>query len=189
MDNNSLELRREQMERMYQEHWQSIYRYIRRNARCDESKAEDLTEEVFARTWHHLEGGGKPIEFPEKWLKTVAKNICIRFTQRSGKFETVSVGSCISLEREENFPPFEIADNDIRNQPDQAIEYIDRLERLNKIIGDLPLPQQRAVVLHYINGQTFEKISKQLGVSARTVSRYAHTGINQMRVRLLRMEE
>jgi RNA polymerase sigma factor (sigma-70 family) len=189
MDDNSLEVRREQMERMYQEYKHPIYRYIRRNARCDESQAEDLTEEVFARTWRHLEGGGKPIESPEKWLKTVAKRICIRFTQNPGKFETISAGSCISLEGEGNFPYIEIADNDRNNQPEQAVEYIDRLKRLHTIIADLPLPQQRAVVLHYINDQTFEEISKQLGVSSRTASRYAHAGINQMRVRLLRMEE
>ena len=189
MDDNSLEVRREQMERMYQEYRQTIYHYIRRNARCDEALAEDLTEEVFARTWRYLEGGGKPIKSPEGWLKTVAKNMCIRFTQHPGKFETIFAGPCISLEGEENSPLVEIADNDIKTQPVQAVEFIDRLNRLNKIINDLPLSQQRAVVLHYIEGQTFQEVSKQLGVSPRTASRYAHAGINQMRVRLLRMEE
>src|SRR5579875_2375133 len=117
MENDSLEVRlEEQMDRMYREHWRTIYYYILRHARCTEAEAEDLTEDVFIRTWRRLKEE-VIIEAPENWLVTAAKNACIRY-QQYPKFGAISGRPCISIDGEEN-PLCKQRDPNRNNEPDQ----------------------------------------------------------------------
>lgn len=52
------------------------------------------------------------------------------------------------------------------------------IQELRELFNKIPAPEQRmAAVMHYIEGHTHEKVSKEMSVSVLTAKRYAYAGL------------
>ncbi len=63
------------VERLYDEHYQRLYRYMLRCG-CSESQADDFVQEAFFRLFRFLKEGNT-IEKPKYWLLRVLRNLQI----------------------------------------------------------------------------------------------------------------
>jgi len=69
-------------------------------------------------------------------------------------------------------------------EPLEAIIMQDLLEWLSKALVCLPTKQRRAVVQHWLYGQTFEEIAKEIGCTRQAVHCRARRGLAILKARL-----
>jgi RNA polymerase sigma-70 factor (ECF subfamily) len=117
----------------------------------DLAEAQDVVQEAFCRAldrWSNLVG----YDDPAAWVRRVAWNLA---TSRWRKMR--SAASFARRHREEPMAGPE---------PDRVA--------LVAAIGTLPMPQQRAVILHYVADLTVPAIAAELAVSEGTVKSWLH---------------
>ncbi|HEU5379444.1 MAG TPA: sigma-70 family RNA polymerase sigma factor [Ktedonobacteraceae bacterium] len=148
--------------------------------------AEDLTEDVFQRAYSRLRGRPEPIDNPKRWLMKIAENVCNDFERKTGQYITVYTGpdSAGRSGASQILQEWDLED-DSSNQPENIVERYELANEMRKLLQELPTEQQIAVMRHYVNEESFQKISEQFPHRApSTVGKDARRGIEQLRVRL-----
>jgi RNA polymerase sigma-70 factor (ECF subfamily) len=135
-------------EAAHRRYYASVYRYVRRRTRSRED-AEDLTQTVFAEAVSGLEEAAGGSGSALAWLYTVAKRRLIDEHRR----QQVIPAPVISLDA---------ARLEQRAQSDYGVAVAGALARA---IAELPIEQQRVVVLKLVEGRRFAEIAAELGVS------------------------
>jgi RNA polymerase sigma-70 factor, ECF subfamily len=154
-------------EAAHERHYESVYRYVRRRMRSRED-AEDLTQTVFAEAVSGLEGAAGESRPPLAWLYTVAKRRLIDEHRRrlSGPAQVISL-------------------DDARVVQQSHSDYgLDVARALARGIAELPIDQQRVVVLKLIEGRRFVEIANCLGVSEEVCRTRLSRALRSLRARL-----
>jgi len=135
-------------EAAHQRYYESVYRYVRRRTLSRED-AEDLTQTVFAEAVSGLDAATDDSRPPLAWLYTVAKRRLIDEHRRreSGPAQVISLDAARLEQQSHRDYGFDLA------------------RVLAKGVADLPVEQQRVVVLKLIEGWRFAEIAAHLGVS------------------------
>lgn len=137
---------RSAFQRLYRQHVDRVYGAVYRLAGYDHARAEDLTQDAFARAWQKLEGFRHESSFGT-WLYRLAVSLALMDIRSRGS-DPVSMMDEDSLP-EHGETPFCAAER----------------EELERAIGRLP-PRARAVlVLHDIEGWRHEDIGVELGMA------------------------
>ncbi|MBN8689883.1 MAG: RNA polymerase sigma factor [Armatimonadetes bacterium] len=146
------------LESMVAEHYDSVWRFCAR--RCGQDLAPDLTQETFITAQKALKGfrGESSVK---TWLLGIALNHC-RVTSRKLGREILS--DAVLLEGS-------TAPND------------DILNRvfLEEVLLNLPIEQREVVVLHELEGLTYEEIAHLTNVPVGTVKSRLHYAFVQLR--------
>lgn len=138
--------------RLYDAYVSQVYRYIYYRV-TDEQTAEDLTSQVFLRSWEHLARYRLDGSFLA-WLYTIARNAVIdRYRTRK---EVVSLDDGLPLASEG--PTL-----------DEQIETQFENRKLRNALQELTVDQQEVVTLKFIAGYSTDEIARKMGKRAGAV--------------------
>ncbi len=138
--------------RLYDAYVSQVYRYIYYRV-TDEQTAEDLTSQVFLRSWEHLARYRLDGSFLA-WLYTIARNAVIdRYRTRK---EVVSLDDGLPLASEG--PTL-----------DEQIETQFENRKLRNAMQELTVDQQEVVTLKFIAGYSTDEIARKMGKRAGAV--------------------
>lgn len=153
---------------LYEREYQSVFRTIRAMV-LDQSDAEDLTQECFARAYR-ARGGYKPDAPPSAWLHRIAVNTAISHLRRR---------------RLAKFLPLKVE----QSSDDQDLNRIETRSLVELAMADLSPKLRAAVVLQYFEDRPREEIAAILGVPPGTVASRLANAMTQMRARVAELEQ
>ena len=159
-----------QFEKLVRLHQDRIYTFARYYLNNEED-AQDVTQEILMRLWHH------GMEIPENevsaWLNRVTRNACFDVLRRRKSYrnniETDS-DKLANLDQE--------SDNLL---PDAATEAEEIQAYLQKALDKMKEPLRSIVIMREMQDQSYEQIAEQLNLPLNTVKVYLHRARTQLR--------
>ena len=143
----------------------------------DREAAEDVTQEVWLRLWHHRHEVDEA-HLPG-WLLRVTRNACIDALRRRKAYR--------AHVRTDSDGLLEAADPG-RTPDDEAASALFR-ERLERALRQLKEPHRSIVILREIHDMKYEEISEALGLPLNTVKVYLHRARRTLRKLLSEVSE
>lgn len=156
---------------LYERHAGRVQGFLARMVR-EPALAEDLLQTTFLSLIRSRDryDRGMPVA---PWLLTIAGNAA-RDALRRRKF------------REDAAASPEVAEIETSVQPSVGDPGVRR--RINAALQELPVQQREAVVLHKVEGLSFEQIAQSLGITATAARIRAHRGYEKLRTLLADLE-
>jgi RNA polymerase sigma factor (sigma-70 family) len=151
--------------------YRQIYLFMRRLGH-NRQTSEDLTQETFFRAWQHI-GQLRDGEMLNSWLYRIAANVSRYHWRLAKNEELVSIGG-----RE----GFDVPDGNSAS-PETAGTG-EELNRLNRIIAELPMKFKETVVLHYMQHLTIAEAAEAVGVRQGTYKSRLNRALKIIRNRL-----
>lgn len=139
-----------QFSELYDAHVGKIYRYIFFRVGSEE-QAQDLTSEVFLKSWQHL--NSQQLKNPRAFFYQVARNLITDFYRQRDK-------APLSLE--------DIADKSIADKKDDPMEEVSRtleFESIKKALIQLNADYQEIIIWRYLDELEIKEIAEILGKS------------------------
>ena len=133
---------------LYSTHRRAVYRHCRRLL-ADGAGAEDATQEVFTRAFHHLRGVADR-EHQRRWLFRVATNYCLNQLRNQRRQTELLLH----------------VDTAPSNDPSTAMLARDAATRMTRGVPD---QARRVAWLLFVDGLDQHEVADVLGVSRRTV--------------------
>jgi len=158
-------------------HKNSIYSYVCRMTK-DAPDAEDLTQEVFIRAYQSIHRFRADAAV-DTWLYRIATNLVIdrfrRFQRAPQMWEPLdeeddALGALPATDRESN--------------PEATVQLGELRSVVQKAVHTLPPKLRAAVVLHDIEGLSYEEVAEALGCPVGTVKSRLFNGRNVLRRKL-----
>jgi RNA polymerase sigma-70 factor (ECF subfamily) len=140
---------RQAFERLYRTHANRVYSLCTRMC-GSRSKGEELTQDVFVRTWEKLPQFRGESAF-STWLHRLAVNVVLNARKTESKQTERTDGSDVGDERWD-----EVA---------RAPMHIERMD-LTEAISKLPAGARRVFVLHDVEGYKHEEIAELCGITS-----------------------
>ena len=134
----------------------------------DPGLAEDVVQEVFLRAWLHGASFDARKGSVRSWLCAITRNLAID-TLRMHRAEPVDPDALLAQ--------LALADGD----PSDQITRLEDAERVRAAVRELPVPQQRAVVLAAFFGRTAEEISRMEQIPLGTAKTRIRTAMLRLR--------
>jgi RNA polymerase sigma-70 factor (ECF subfamily) len=132
--------------------------------------AEDVAQEAFERAWRHAATYDARRASVGTWLGTITRRLAI---DRLRTRQAVPVDPADLLQL--------VGD---RDDPERHGVAESELTRVRAALGDLPLPQQRAVLLAAMGGQTSAQIAEREGIPLGTAKTRLRLGLVKLRAAL-----
>ncbi len=158
-------------ETLYQRHKGALYRYILRQC-----KNESVAEELYQDVWMNLIKARERYEVKAKfttWLYQMAHNRVIDHYRR-----------------QKNAPGSNSGDNEIdadqtparlQDQPEHKVEIKTKMDRLLKLIDELPEEQKQAFLLREEAGMGINEIAQTTGVNPETAKSRLRYAVKKLR--------
>lgn len=149
---------------LFQRTHRRIYQYIRQMVPTQED-AEDLTQEVYVRTWSGL----KALQASEAflvWLHRIARNVVLDRGRRA-RLDTVSLETAYSRQDEDEPDEMEIVD--WSGNPEQVVLSEVTQEAIRQAVRSLPEIHREVVTMHHLEGMEVSEIAQVLGIPQNTV--------------------
>jgi RNA polymerase sigma-70 factor (ECF subfamily) len=165
---------RELVERFQRPVYSLVYRMVR-----DRELAEDLTQEVFVRTFNNLQRYDRSYKF-SSWLFKIAYNLTVDHLRKK-QVKTISMhGSpdAVTAERQE---ATSLALESGEERPDAVVEARELAGYLEEAIGELRPEYRTAILLRHVEGRAYEEISDIMGVPLGTVKTYIFRARRELR--------
>lgn len=131
----------------YEETKDGIFNYILYRVGFNRYLAEDLTSDVFLKAWKAFESYDRARSF-KTWIFTIAHNHLVNFYV-SGKKAVLPLDEAIKITKE-------------NSATDQLSTKMD-IERILKIVSELPESQREIVIMRYVNDLSNGEIARILG--------------------------
>jgi RNA polymerase sigma-70 factor (ECF subfamily) len=158
-------------ETLIDDYHDEIYRYLWRmlpgGGQAGVTTADDLTQEVFLRAYRAF-GRLRADSNYRAWLYKIATNCAYTALKRAGR-EAVGVEDVERLAASADGHPEK-----------QAIDR-DALDRLRRLIEQLPPKQQAAVVMRYLQELSYAEIAQALACSQDSARANVYQGIQRLR--------
>lgn len=151
-------------EEVYTDQLPRVYNYFRYRF-GDDMLAEDLTATTFEKVWRYRLRYRKDLGAFSTWLFTVAKNVARDYLRK--KFPAVYL---------EELPAQREAES-----PEDIVNRIGELNRLNYLLKQLPQRERELVALKYGAGLTNREIARQTGLSETNVGTILHRVVGRLR--------
>jgi len=132
--------------------------------------AEDLTQEVFLRTYLNIRQYRGDAQF-STWLYKIAYNIGVDFKRQEKKDARIKWEHS---DRKMALNKFDTSEN----------EYTGEREAIETALKGLTQPQSIAVVLHYYHGFQMREIGEIIGCSEATVRVHLFRALEKLRMKL-----
>jgi RNA polymerase sigma-70 factor (ECF subfamily) len=136
-------------ERLYRTHANRVYSICTRMS-GSRVKGEELTQDVFVRTWEKLPQFRGESAF-STWLHRLAVNVVLNARKTEGKQDARTEQSDV--------------DDDRRDEMSRAPLHIERMD-LKDAISKLPQGARKVFVLHDIEGYKHEEIAEMMGITS-----------------------
>jgi RNA polymerase sigma-70 factor, ECF subfamily len=140
-------------------YWNRLFAYVRRTTYFTQEDIEDILQDVFVKVYRFLNDYDNSMAF-STWIYQITRNTIIDEI-RKRKSRPVSA----RLENEELLK-FLRSGVDIKKE----MEAGDALEKVRKIMEDLPFKYREALVLRFLEEKTYEEIMDILKIPKGTVA-------------------
>ena len=144
-------------------------RFVYRMVYCavgNASDAEDLTQEVFLKLWRGLSGFRGQAQVLT-WLSRIVRNACADHIRK--KKRTVPTESLTSAADDEDTVMREPQDCDPENDPSAVTVRGEDARLLRQAMAMLPEEHRTLIILRDLEGYSYEKLSRTLGLEEGTV--------------------
>jgi RNA polymerase sigma factor (sigma-70 family) len=147
----------------------SVYRFVFSLVQ-DESVAEDLTQDVFIKVWKKLKSYNPKYSF-KTWLFTIARNTTTDYLRKRkdlvfSNFDDKDNGNVI-LDT--------LADDALL--ADEVFAQVQDLDKLNKVLREIPSLYKEVLILRYSNDLSLEEISTIIKRPIETVKSQHRRGL------------
>jgi RNA polymerase sigma-70 factor, ECF subfamily len=152
-------------EGLVQEHKNRIFGYVCRLTN-DSPDAEDITQEVFIRAYQSMHAFRHDAAV-DTWLYRIATNLVIdrhRRQKRAPQWVPVSGGGT-----EDDDPLGELASTSRHADPEASAELNELQHQVQKAVHSLPTKLRAVVVLHDMEGLSYEDVAQTVGCPVGTV--------------------
>lgn len=156
-------------------HWEQPIRRLCTRMLGDLHRAEDLTQEAFARVFAHRQDFDVSGRF-STWLWRIAVNLChdeLRRRKRRPEHALLDAQDDASAE---------IADAELG--PDESMVRAEKLGEVRSALQHLDEPYRTVVVLRHYENLKFSEIAEVLGIPEGTVKSRMAEGLNRLSRRL-----
>lgn len=173
-------LSKEELDRVFEEilnkYERKIFNMIYRMV-GDYDDAADLTQETFLRVYKGLRSfRGEASIYT--WIYQIALNLCrTTIAQRKRISSVVSLDQ--RIETEDSEIDVEVPDESMA--PHIIIEGVNLQEAVQKAIEALPLPYKEVVILHDLQGFSYQEIANMLGTNEQTIRVRLHRARKMLR--------
>jgi len=151
--------------RLYDEHFDRIYRYIYFRV-SNQAEAEDLTQEVFLKALQAI-GSYRWRDLPfASWLFRIAHNQVIDHFRKQSKEKKAPLEEAAAVSMED---------------PVAMAEQKSEIEQLTSAVKELPSAQQEVISLRFIAGLPIAEVARTLGKSEGTVKALQFNGTVSLR--------
>ncbi|HEV7388846.1 MAG TPA: RNA polymerase sigma factor [Gemmatimonadaceae bacterium] len=140
---------RQAFERLYRTHANRVYSICTRMS-GSRVRGEELTQDVFVRTWEKLPQFRGESAF-STWLHRLAVNVVLNARKAEGKLAARTEQSDV--------------DDDRRDEMSRAPLHIERMD-LKDAISKLPAGARKVFVLHDVEGYKHEEIAEMMGITS-----------------------
>jgi RNA polymerase sigma-70 factor (ECF subfamily) len=165
---------RELVERFQRPVFSLVYRMVR-----DRELAEDLTQEVFVRTFNNLERYDRSYKF-SSWLFKIAYNLTVDHLRRK-RPRTISMhGSPDATTPESQAATSLVLESD-EESPDAVVEARELATHLEEAIARLRPEYRTAILLRHVEGRAYEEIAEVMDVPLGTVKTYIFRARRELR--------
>jgi len=128
--------------------------------------AEDITQEVLIKLWHHLESIGQ--SQVKSWLLRVTRNKCIDHSRKKRESnlddpDALEIG-CISVWDEQH------------HNPEEEFIHKNLMENLTNVINQLPEKIRSILIMRDIQDLTYGVIAESMNIPINSVKVYLHRG-------------
>lgn len=130
--------------------------------------AEDITQEVFIKLWHHL--NNIKLTSLKAWILKVTRNLCVDYSRR--KKEHIS----ISFNNNEQKSSILETLPDEHSSPEKKAINIDLKEHITRVINHLPEKIRTIVIMRDIQDLKYETIAETMELPLNSVKTYLHRG-------------
>lgn len=150
---------------LYDKYVEQIYRHVAHKVPTPDD-AQDITQEVFIRVWRAIPRYRKGEALFVSWLLVIARNLIVDF-YRSRKKNAV-----LEDEREPA---------STQGGPESEVEALFSRRDLKKAISKLKGPQQKVIEMRFIDGFSYEEISRAIGKSEGAVRVIQHRALLELK--------
>jgi RNA polymerase sigma-70 factor (ECF subfamily)/transmembrane sensor len=159
----------------FQENYQDLLRFLTQRT-GDPDRAADVAQETYLKL--AAVTGGNVIENPRAYVYRVADNLAIDVmrgdARRGARQVAAETGEAVA---------------DLAPSPETALWSRERLDQLDKALGELP-PKARLALLYFrLDGLSHAEIAARLGVSQSMVAKYIAQALRHCRDRLRLAEQ
>ena len=165
---------RELVERFERPVFSLVYRMVR-----DRELAEDLTQEVFVRTFNNLQRYDRSYKF-SSWLFKIAYNLTVDHLRRK-ELKTVSIHGSPDAVTTDQQEATSVTLESTEEAPDERLESIELAGRLEESIGKLREEYRTAILLRHVEGRAYEEIAEIMDIPLGTVKTYIFRARRQLR--------
>ncbi|MFQ5890123.1 MAG: sigma-70 family RNA polymerase sigma factor [Gemmatimonadota bacterium] len=151
-----------------------VYRMVR-----DRELAEDLSQDVFVRTFNNLRRYDPSYKF-SSWLFKIAYNLTIDHL-RKRELDTVSIHGTPDAVTEERRQATSIVIESIDERPDERVEARELAGELEAAITRLRPDYRTAILLRHVEGRAYEEIAQIMDIPLGTVKTYIFRARRELR--------
>ena len=156
--------------KIYDKYVESIYRFVFIKVSSSQI-AEDITSEVFLKSWEKFKQKQDSIENPRAYLYRVARNRVIDFYRERGQTTIISI-------EQENIVLK--SDEDLEKKQETEMN----LEKIQKALTKLNPDYQDVIILRHIDGLPIKDIARILDKSNGATRVMIHRAMEQLRERV-----
>ena len=165
---------RELVERFERPVFSLVYRMVR-----DRELAEDLTQEVFVRTFNNLQRYDRSYKF-SSWLFKIAYNLTVDHLRRK-ELKTISIHGAPDAVTSDQQEATSVTLESEGEAPDERVESLELAGQLEQAIGRLREEYRTAILLRHVEGRAYEEIAEIMDIPLGTVKTYIFRARRQLR--------
>lgn len=134
--------------------------------------AEEVVQEVFYKVWLH-KGELKKVEYPEAWMKTIARNTASNYLKRWAHERLI-------------IREMTVQNSESEEMTIHTLEWKEYRAAVDKAIKSLPPQQRRVYLLSRQEGFKYQEIADEMQLSIHTVKEYIKKALFTIRLQLSR---
>ena len=161
------------------EYLNPIYSYVFRIT-GDTAETEDISQEIFIKVWKNINKIDPKQNF-KTWIFTIARNTAVDWLRKRKNI----LFSQLDSKDEENERSFEETLADIEPLPDEIFQRKERVKDLEKALLKIRFDFTEILLLHYVEGMTFQEISEVIGKPLNTVKSQHRRALSALRKLLI----
>ena len=151
-----------------------VYRMVR-----DRELAEDLSQDVFVRTFNNLDRYDRSYRF-SSWLFKIAYNLTVDHLRKRG-LPTISMHGAPDALTPERQEATSLRLESDEEAPDDRLVAKELAGELEEAIAGLREDYRTAILLRHVEGRPYEEISEIMGIPLGTVKTYIFRARRELR--------
>jgi RNA polymerase sigma-70 factor (ECF subfamily) len=152
------------LRRFYDEHFQSLYRYVLCRLDGSHPDAEEVVSDVFFQAFRDVAGydGQHP---PEAWLRGIARHRLLDFYRKRGKRPVVELAFS---KFDEEFTR-RLFDLEVAELPEAEIERTELSHVVELVLSELPADYEQVLRMHYVDERPVKDLAAEMSTTPKAV--------------------